>query len=416
MKDQHYTQPESQEESSYSTGQTQPTKSRRSKLAVLLVAVILLCGVVTVLGLMNIRVFHRVAAQNAEKIVFRFTGETLPDLGGETAATEAQEDSQPVRLQISETPEPVDNVPQEGGLSLQEIYDRTANSVVSVICNLENGTATGCGVIISEKGYLVTNAYILRGAAALSVTLADGRQIPAKIVGTDAISDLAVLHVEADGLQAAQFGDDSSLRVGDAVVAIGDPLGIQLRGTMTEGIVSAINRDVDVTGRTMTLIQATAAQNAGNAGGPLINCHGQVVGIHTEKFRSNTAVETEDVHIAIPSTTVKEVVDQLLKDGRVTGRPRLGVTVEQVSVFDQLYYRYPAGLFVTQVAPGTDAVAKGLVPGDILLSMDGKRLTKVETLQKMLQNYQAGDTVLLVVYRQGQQHSVKLTLWEAESP
>ena len=410
MNDQHYPVPEGQERSSYSTGATQPGKSHRGAWAVLLVSVILACGLVTAMGLMNIRLFRDGNGGKSQEISFRFDGETVPALGGETDPTQAVEETRPVRMELQASPQAAPNVPQAGGLSLQEIYAHTAPCVVSVICNLDNGTATGCGVVLSEKGYIVTSAYLLQGVQGLSLVLPDGRQVTARIVGTDSASDLAVLYTEAEGLQAASFGDDSSLLVGDAVAAIGDPLGPQLRGTMREGIVSAIHRDVRVGSRLLSLIQTDAAPE-GYAGGPLINCYGQVVGIHTVKFGDSLGLaQVEELSLAVPSTTVKGIVDQLLSRGTVGGNPRLGVTVEQVSAFSQIYHRYPAGLYITHVESGTDAAAKGLLPGDILLSMDGVRIARIETLQKLLQDYAVGDRVELVIYRKGQQYQLELTL------
>ena len=179
-----------------------------------------------------------------------------------------------------------------------------------------------------------------------------------------------------DGMVYATFGDDRSLRVGDAVVAIGDPLGIRLRGTMTDGIISAISRDLEVDGRVMTLLQTNAALNSGNSGGPLINCYGQVIGINTLKigvFTDNAGAE--GLGFAIPSTTVKEIADQLIAQGYVSGRPAIGITGEPVSSFYQFYYNLPAGLYITNVEYGSDARKKGIEQGDILMSIDGNRIT-----------------------------------------
>lgn len=396
----------------YRTGSTCPPKSHRGVLAVLLVAIIFLGGVVTALSLLNIRLFRNVRKSGANDPSFRFSiTETAPSEQQHTAFAPGNSD---VQLQLQQAPQGVENIPVSGGLSLQEIYTKCIDSVVSITCTTPSGTSNGSGVVVSRDGYLVTNHHVIDGARQVAVLFNDGSKLPARVIGADALSDLAVLHVDASHLSAAEFGDDSSVRVGDSVVAIGDPLGIDLRGTMTNGIVSAINRNISTGGRTMNLIQTNAALNSGNSGGPLINCYGQVVGINTMKIGDNvSAAGVEGLGFAIPSTTVKEIVDQLLSQGYVSGRPSLGVSVQQMSTFDQLYYRVPQGLYITEVAQNTDAAAKGLVPGDILLSIDGQRLASIDTLRQLLYGHNAGDTVTAVIYRSGLQHQLEITLGEA---
>ena len=233
-------------------------------------------------------------------------------------------------------------------------------------------------------------------------------------MGADRVSDLAVLHVDAPDLTPAQFGNSATVRVGDLAVAIGDPLGAELRGTMTDGIVSAINRDILVSGRTMTLIQTNAALNAGTSGGPLINCYGQVIGINTMKvgdYMSDAGVE--GLGFAIPSATVKEVVDQLIAQGFVSGRPSLGFRAETISAFLQMYYRLPQGVYITEVTPGSSAEGAKIAVGDVLLSLDGHRTPDTETLTSLLHRYDAGDRVRATLSRNGKEYSVELALDQA---
>ena len=271
----------------YGTGPTQPPKTRGGVLALMLILIIFLCGIVTVLGILNIRLFKELKLkQQEQELSISFTTEsTLP--GEEAPAEAAYVPAETVAVPfdsmvLQQSPQSIDNVPAEGGQSLQDIYTRNIGSVVSILCqDGYSGTlSTGTGVILSSDGYIVTNAHVVDGEGAVTVTvqLTDQRTFSASIIGRDEISDLAVLYVEAEDLIPAQFGDSSQLRVGDTVVAIGDPLGVEFRGTYTDGIVSAINRDVWVDDRYMTLIQTNAALNSGNSGGPLINCYGQVVG------------------------------------------------------------------------------------------------------------------------------------------
>jgi serine protease Do len=230
------------------------------------------------------------------------------------------------------------------------------------------------------------------------------------------VSDLAVLRITAENLIPAEFGDSSVLRVGDSVAAIGDPLGEEFRGTLTNGIVSAINRDVTTGGRTLTLIQTNAALNSGNSGGPLINCYGQVIGINTMKIGAfSDGAGVEGLGFAIPSTTVKEIVEQLIDQGYVSGRPALGITGESVSNFYQYYYRMPAGLYITELEEGCDAEEKGITSGDILISIGSSRITDMDSLREALYKCEVGDAVQLIIYRSGRQYSVTVTLHEAVS-
>ena len=317
-------------------------------------------------------------------------------------------------MELMPAPEGTENFPQYEGLSLQQIYEKAIDSVVSITCTLENGSASGTGVVLTEDGYLVTNSHVVEGATAISVLLTDGRTLSAQLIGADAVSDLAVLWVDADDLTAAQFGDSSTLRVGDIAVAIGDPLGVELRGTMTDGIISAINRNVTSGGRKMTLIQTNAALNSGNSGGPLLNCYGQVIGINTMKIGDYMdGAGVEGLGFAIPSSTVKTVVDQLLHQGFVSGRPYLGFRAETVSTFVQMYYRLPQGVYITEVDSGTSAHAQNITAGDMLLALDGQQITDADMLEQLMYQYCAGDTVEAVIYRGGKQYAVTLTLEQA---
>lgn len=392
----------------YGTGQTQPPKSHGGVIAVLLIVVIFLVGTVSVLGLMNVRLFQQLQEQSSTEVIsFADTTEETP-----TAATVSE--THPVPTATQETIEFSQG--QAGGepLSLQDIYETCIPSVVSITTKLYGGSSSGTGVVLSANGYIVTNYHVIEDAQSINVLLTDNRQLAARIVGSDPVSDLAVLSVEAEDLISAQFGDSDSLRVGDAVVAIGDPLGVEYRGTMTNGIISAINRNVSVNGRTMNLIQTNAALNSGNSGGPLINTYGQVIGINTIKigaFADSAGVE--GLGFAIPSATVKDIVTQIISQGYVSGRPRLGITGESISLFYQRYYRLPAGLFVTDITPGSNVEKAGLEVGDVLISVDGNKVYSQNDLDTLLYQYSAGDVVTLVIYRGGRTMQADIPLEEA---
>ena len=402
----------------YGTGPTEPPKERRGPMALMLILVIFLFGIITVLGILNVRLFQELKLKRQEmELSISFTTEaTLPpqtetaDLPEEASIQESAPYSS---MQLQQTPQSRENIPVEGGLSLQEIYTRNIHSVVSITCSGYNSSSTGTGVILSSDGYIVTNAHVVDGAGSISVLLTDDRTLPASLIGFDEISDLAVLQIQAEDLVPAQFGDSTQLRVGDTVAAIGDPLGVKYRGTYTDGIVSAINRDVNMDGRNMTLIQTNAALNSGNSGGPLINCYGQVIGINTMKIGAFTdSAGVEGIGFAIPSATVKDIVDQLVSQGYVSGRPTLGIEGEALSSFYQHYYRMPAGLYITHVEPGSDAAARGIENGDMLLSINGQRITTMDELKALLYDMEVGQVVEAVIYRAGERYLVELTLSE----
>ena len=317
-------------------------------------------------------------------------------------------------LVISPTPDSVPNVTQEGGLSLQEIYKKVSPSVVSITVSQSAGTAYGSGIIMSADGYIITNCHVIEDAWAISVLLPDQSSYSAALIGKDAASDLAVLHIDAEGLAAAEFGDSGSVQVGDAVVAIGDPLGQELSGTMTDGIISAINRNLSVQGRSLTLLQTTAALNEGNSGGPLINCYGQVIGVNTAKIGDYySSAGVEGLGFAIPMKAVKEVVDQLISTGYVPGRPSLGLKTAVLGPEYLAYYRLPEGAYVTEIDLNSDAYAQGVRPGDMILYLGEQRVTSPDALSTALSQYEAGDSVTLVFYRKQQQIQVEILLADA---
>ena len=410
----HYTD---WDDSIYGTGPTQPPKSRGGLVALLLILIIFLCGIVTVLGILNVRMFQQLKLREETELAISFTTNATEPVEQDTVMAASEyippEAAQRPDLQLQQTPVAIENIPQPEGLSLQEIYSRNIGSVVSISCSQIRSSSTGTGVILSENGYIVTNAHVVKDAVSVSVQLTDNRVFYAELVGSDEVSDLAVLRIQADNLIPAQFGDSSGLRVGDSVAAIGDPLGVEFRGTYTNGIVSAINRDVDMGGRTMTLIQTNAALNSGNSGGPLINCYGQVIGINTMKIGTFTdSAGVEGLGFAIPSATVKDVVDQLIRQGYVSGRPTLGIRGEALSAFYQHYYRLPAGLYVTSVVRGSDADEKGIQEGDLLIKVGEHRIISAEDLKNAVLDYEVGETVEAVIYRGGQQYLVELILSE----
>ena len=403
----------------YETGNTRPPKNHGGWVAAALLACIFFGGLTGGAVLMNLN--PAVPPQETEDVPQQADPTTLaatqPSESTEPEpqileATGAQDDD--TELLISETPEAVANPLQSGGLSLQEIYRKVSPSVVSITASQADGSSYGSGIVMSQSGYIITNCHVVDDAYHLTVTLSDERVYDAQLVGKDSASDLAVLHIDGENLTAAEFGDSSQAQVGDAVAAIGDPLGIELRGTMTEGIISAINRNLTIQGRTLTLIQTTAALNEGNSGGPLINCYGQVIGINTAKiggYSSGTGVE--GLGFAIPIHVAKEVIDQLIETGYVPGRPSLGVEITVPDLQYRLYFNVPDGLYVTDVDEGSNAWSAGLRSGDVILSVSGYRVTSEDDLTAALGGFSVGDTVNLILYRSGRQLTADVILQEA---
>ena len=302
----------------------------------------------------------------------------------------------------------------EEKLTIQQVYQQVNPATVLVVADQGENASVGTGIIMTSDGYIVTNAHVISGGRSCWIALDTGYTYDAELVGYDEDQDLAVLKaVDAEDLPTAEFGDSDQCRVGDTVYAIGNPLGVELRGTMTDGIVSAISRDVQVDGRVMNLIQTNAALNSGNSGGPLINRFGQVIGINTMKigtFADSSGVE--GLGFAIPSATVQEIVNQLLSQGYVSGRPWLGIEGESFSTFYQRFYRIPKGLYVTDVQAGSPAEAAGLRIGDIILTADGGSVTDMDALNAQLYTHAPGDSMSLSVYRNGRQGDVTVTLTE----
>ena len=297
----------------------------------------------------------------------------------------------------------LDLTPASGeSLTCTQIYEKNAFSIVSIESESRHEFSTGTGVILTEDGYIITNAHVVAGAEYVQVVFYDNDVLEASLVGFDADEDLAVLKVEAEGLIPAEFGDSSALRCGDPVAAIGDPLGY--RSTITDGIVSALDREVEVDGVTMTLIQTSAAINFGNSGGALINQYGQVVGITTIKIVTDDG-SAEALGFAIPSRRVKYVADTLI-DGRQVRTGVFGFTV--------LTRPVSGGLELQSVDPNSDAYAKGLQAGDIITAVNGQPVTGTQDLARVKLSLGPGDTVELTYLRDGVSYAVEVALVDSE--
>lgn len=296
-------------------------------------------------------------------------------------------------------------------LSYEEIYAASINSVVSLRCYLRDGSGcTGTGIVVSAEGYIVTNEHVVEDAEECVVVLQDDRAYDARLVGLDEETDLAVLKIEADGLTPAVFGNSDEIAVGNACVAIGNPLGENFRGTMTTGIISAVNRNVSVGGHYMTLIQTDCAINSGNSGGPLINLYGQVVGICNMKMMSSSTT-VEGLGFAIPTNTVKTIVNKLISKGEVV-RAMLGITAYNLDQSQCRTYGVEGGIVVVQVSAQSDAYAKGIRNGDIVIAANGIPVSTVDALNTLKSDMSPGDVLVLTVLRDGEQKDYEVVLME----
>ncbi len=293
-------------------------------------------------------------------------------------------------------------------VDLADVVDATAPSVVEVFTETKQVSrmfreyvteGAGSGVILTENGYLVTNNHVVEGASTIRVRLSNGQAYPAVLAGTDAKTDLAVLKIEASGLPAAKLADSAKVRAGDFVIAIGNPLG-ELGGTVTEGIISAKDRQVTIDGQSMTLLQTSAAVNPGNSGGGLFNLNGELVGVVNSKTSGS---DIEGLAFAIPANAVKTIVQQLIQNGYVAGRPQLGVSIMQLN---SAYYQYQ-GVYIAQ-----SMAENGLQAGDYILKIDGKAVTSFADVSAILDQHQVGDTVTVTVLRGGREMAVRVKLTE----
>ena len=274
-------------------------------------------------------------------------------------------------------------------------------------------TGAGSGVIISEDGYLITNNHVIDGASTIQVRTSDGTTYDAVLVGTDSKTDVAVLKINASGLTPVTFGDSDNLNVGETAVAIGNPLG-ELGGTVTNGIISAKDRSITLDNQQMTLLQTNAAINPGNSGGGLFNSRGELIGMVVAK---SSGSDVEGLGFAIPSNLVSKIAQELIANGYVTGRPAMGVTVLSIENAQTAmqYGVNSLGVYITDVESGSSAEKAGLQAGDRIISLNNQVVETFADLSVALDNYSVGDTVDIMVSRNGSTVTVSLTLQEKKN-
>ncbi|SDB06452.1 serine protease Do [Ruminococcaceae bacterium FB2012] len=306
-------------------------------------------------------------------------------------------------------------------MSIPEIVEKNTPSVVGIQCVATNGVFMGTGIIMSEDGYILTNAHVVENARSVSVKLpssyADSSDttdeeltFDAKIIGTDNQSDIAVLKINKTGLTKAEFGKSSDVKVGEVAIVIGNPLSMELANSVTAGIISSLNRTITIEDRTMNYMQTDASINSGNSGGPLINAYGQVIGIASAAVTKSYG---EGIGFAIPIDEAIPIIEDLIKNGRVTGRPTLGVSGENISDIYSKYYNIPKGFRVKVVNADSAAEEAGIKVNDIIIGIEGKLIESIEEFNSIKNQHKAGETVKISVYRNGEIIDLDVTLKEA---
>lgn len=297
-------------------------------------------------------------------------------------------------------------------LTTDQIYEKLLPSVVGVLTQTSMGEGTGSGMIMNTDGYILTNAHVVSDARSIEVILSDERKFKATLIGSDKVTDIAVIKIKADNLKAATFGDSDKVKVGERAVAIGNPLGMDLSFSLTQGVISAINRNITVENTNMTLIQTDAAINEGNSGGPLINQYGEIIGINSVKIIDTSA---EGLGFAIPINTAMPIVKQLIENGYVPGRPVIGITAENVTEEDAKANGIPVGVYVRYVSQDSPASKSGILPGDVIVAFNNDAITDLASLTAARDKCKAGDTVKVKVVRAGDTLELSLTLGEDKS-
>ena len=365
--------------------------------------------------------FHRTAVKVTALILACAVAGGLAGWGGAAIAgsgsnsgktTIQQSDRQPVTVQAKK-------VDGQTKMDPATVYASVVNSAVSINCSATSTNifgqqtqtaSSGSGFIITEDGYVVTNYHVVSGASSVQVTLYNGDTYDATVIGGDSDYDVAVLKINASGLQPVTLGESADVNVGDTVLAIGNPLG-ELTFSMSQGIVSSCDRAINVDGTPFNMIQVDCSINPGNSGGPLVNLYGEVVGIVSAKYSSYSSTTVEGLGFAIPISDVRSIITDIMENGAVTDKAYMAITAgtmnEQMAA--QFNIDVTEGVFVYSVVEGGAGEKAGLRLGDVITKMGDKTLTSRQDLSAAMKGYRAGDTVTLTVYRGGQYIEVELT-------
>ena len=342
-----------------------------------------------------------------------FGGAILAQNGSSTGKTTVQQSNR------TATTVNVKKVDGQTLMSPAEVYASTVNSVVSINCSAVStnifgqqteSASSGSGFIYTADGYIVTNQHVIANASSINVTLYNGDTYPATLVGSDSDYDVAVLKIDAKDLPAVTLGNSTDVNVGDTVMAIGNPLG-ELTFSMSSGIVSCVNRAINVEGTPFNMIQVDASINPGNSGGPLMNLYGEVVGIVSAKYSTYSSTTVEGLGFAIPISDVRSIITDIMENGAVTDKAYMAITAGTMTQQMAAQYKINAteGVFVYSVEDGGAGDKAGLKLGDVITKLNDTQITSMEDLSAAKKGFKAGDTVTLTVLRDGQEITTQLT-------
>lgn len=393
------------DDGTYQTGAIKAPRPSSGLVAFLLLVVIFLGGLCSLMGILNIRLLSQLAEHSNETVPLSIEEDppqqeaTMPDY---------PEDPAPSVPKDSDMELKTEDVPyysaQEPGkvLSAQQIYEKNAQSIVEVECLTQFGsTVTGTGLVLSADGFILINSHVVDAARRIFVKFSDGSTHRATLVGSDSFSDLAVVYVQRQGLTPARFSNNKTLQVSEPTFAV------EGSGRITESTVFSASRTFRTKSHSLNLIQTCAGGNTG----PVFNSFGYVIGYQVGSISQYfSQSSTMGVGLVLPSTTILQITQTLIRQGEVAGRPSIGVEVEAISKLYQQYWQLPGGLLLTHVYEDSSAAACGLQKGDILLALDGTPLSTRSDMYAALYGYSVGDTVIAVICRDDQKFTVKLTI------
>lgn len=404
-----------------------PDKKTRRKIFLLLAAVALVAALGGSALTAAIRAISQMnEAQQAQQAQTTLAEQDVPETEKEPESAQPEtpasaEAELPYRIVSAPLPEELFSNSGDKSLTPGQVYQQSVGCVVGILSKSKTNvfgqstplSSSGTGFILSEDGYIVTNYHVVEGADSVKVALHDGQEYHAVVAGGDKMSDVALLKIEAEGLQTAAIAQSGDVAVGEEVVAIGNPLG-ELTFTMTHGYISATDREINVDGTPINMMQTDAAINSGNSGGPLFDMNGNVIGITAAKYSGQTASGTtiEGIGFAIPIDDALRIVYDLQEYGYVTGRAYLGVTVRDLDADTASDYGLPVGPRVESVVMGSCSEKAGIQSGDIILALGGKNTTSTVGLLAALRDHRAGETVEVDLYRAGAELTVSVTLDE----